>query len=104
MWAGNKSRVLVNNDTTTSTFSPDEQEHNGRRDFNSSVFSVVFPLLSDEVEVEVTQSLVFDDDVNEVNEEGFVIVLEIDDPDITLTEGRDVLVFYISDNDGMDFP
>ena len=54
----------------------------------------------------VTQSLVFDDDVNEVNEEGFVIVLEIANPSgsIALTEGRDVLVFYISDNDGMDFP
>ena len=60
---------------------------------------------TDELEVEVTESLIFDDDVNEVNQEGFVIVLEIEQSDpadsAALTEGRDVLVFYIFDNDGM---
>ena len=55
--------------------------------------------------MEVTESFIFDDNVNEVNEEGFVIVLEVEQSDradsVTLTEGRDVLVFYIFDNDGM---
>ena len=83
----------------------DEEGQEGARDFNNAVLSVTFPSSADELEVEVTESFIFDDDMNEVNEEGFVIVLEIEQSDqadsVTLTEGRDVLVFYIFDNDGM---
>lgn len=76
----------------------------GRRDFNNTVLSIVFPASSNELEVQVTESLIFDDDINEFNEEGFVIVLEIENDPSGLAqyqEGRDVLVFNIFDNDGM---
>ena len=53
----------------------------------------------------VTDSFIFDDDINEVNLEGFVLVLEIESSDpadmVTVRAGRDVLVFGIFDNDRM---
>ena len=76
----------------------------GRRDFNNTVLSFVFPSSSTELEVPVTESFIFDDDINEFREEGFVIVLEIEnDPSGSADyhEGRDVLVFNIFDDDGM---
>ena len=66
--------------------------------------SYVFPASASELEVPVTESLIFDDDINEFNEEGFVIVLEIENDPSGLAqyqEGRDVLVFNIFDDDGM---
>ena len=57
-----------------------------------------------EVEVEVTDSLIFDDDIHETSE-GFIIVLEIEQSDpadnVTLSEYYSILVFRIYDNDGM---
>ena len=76
----------------------------GRRDFNNTVLSYVFPASESELEVPVTESFLFDDDINEFNEEGFVIVLEIENDPSGLAqyqEGRDVLVFNIFDDDGM---
>lgn len=56
------------------------------------------------VEVEVTDTLILDDDIHETYE-GFVIVLEIEQSDpaenITLSEYYSVLVIEICDNDGM---
>lgn len=72
----------------------------GRRDFNNTVISLVFPASSSELEVDVTGSFIFDDDINEVSEEGFVIVLEFSSNSVDYHEGRDVLVFNIFDNDG----
>ena len=86
------------------TFPSDEEEPDGRRDFNNTVFSIDFPLSMTNLDVLRTESFVFDDLINEAAEEGFVFVLEIEnDPTsrVTLRQGRDVLIIRIGDNDGM---
>ena len=86
------------------TFFSDEEEQDGRRDFNNTVFSVDFPFSVTNVDVLKDESFVFDDLINEAAEEGFVLVLEIEsDPsgEVTLRAGRDVLIIRIGDNDGM---
>lgn len=81
----------------------DKEELGGQRDFNNTEFLVVFPAFEQELEVAVTESLIFDDDINDLNPEGFVIVLQIEQSDpadsVTLIESRAVLVFNIFDND-----
>jgi len=66
---------------------------------------VTFPASNRTVNVQFTDSFIFDDDINEVDEEVFVIVLEIESSNptdmVTFFAGRDVLVFRIFDNDGM---
>ena len=83
----------------------DEEGPGGRRDFNNTEFLVTFPPSTATVEVKFTDSFIFDDDINEVHEEEFVILLEIErsDPNdmVTLRADRDVLLFSIFDNDGM---
>jgi len=83
----------------------DEEESGGRRDFNNSEFLVTFPAFQTTVNVQFTDSFIFDDDIHEVNEEAFVIILEIESSNpadmVTFFAGRDVLVFRIFDNDGM---
>ena len=83
----------------------DEEGSGGRRDFNNTEFLVTFQAFTDDVEVPFTDSFIFDDDINEVNEEAFVIVLEIESSNpadmVTFFAGRDVLVFRIFDNDSM---
>ena len=83
----------------------DEEGLGGRRDFNNTEFLVTFPPLTNDVEVPFTDSFIFDDDIHEVNEESFVIVMEIEssNPDdmVTFFAGRDVLVFGIFDDDSM---
>jgi len=85
--------------------SSDEEESGGRRDFNNSEFLVAFPAFGRTVNVQFTDSFIFDDDINEVDEEVFVIVLEIKSSNsadmVTLRADRDVLLFTIFDNDGM---
>lgn len=83
----------------------DEEEVDGQRDFNNTEFLVVFLASEQELEVVVTDSLIFDDNINDINPEGFVIVLQIEQSDpadsVTLIENRAALVFYIFDDDGM---
>ena len=72
-------------------------------DAQKYLFLVVFPASEQELEVAVTESPIFDDDINDLNLEGFVIVLQIEQSDpadsVTLIESRVVLVFNIFDKD-----
>ena len=72
-------------------------------DFNDSVIEIVFPADAIDISIPITDSIIVDDQINEVQVEGFVLVLEIvsSDNDVALTENMDVLVFFIFDNDSM---
>ena len=65
-------------------------------DFNSTVIRVMFPANATELSIGITEVLIFDDNVNE-REEGFVLLLEVDQPNNT---NSDALRFNIIDNDG----
>ena len=65
-------------------------------DFNSSVIRVMFPANATELPIVITEVLIFDDNVNEL-EEGFVLLLEVDQPNNVYS---DALRFNIIDNDG----
>lgn len=83
----------------------DESGPDGRRDFDITPFTVVFPSTDPDLEVLVTDSFIFDDDIHEVAEV-FVIIFEVI-PQANMTdtviffEDRAALLFTIFDNDGI---
>ena len=68
---------------------------------------MIFPANANELKVPITNSLVFDDDIHEANEETFLILMTVDFSNpkeaVALQPSRDVLIFNIIDNDGTSF-